>query len=486
MNEQEIDLRELWQIVRTNQKTTAKITGGFLGLAVAYLLIVPNTYQSTALLRIKQERGLSSSIMEQLPIGNAQLTKQQMNTNAEILKSRHVVIPVIEQTEEEKDGKYPRYEDYVKSHIVTKPYKDTEILEVDVTGKSPEQAQEANQLLVQGFLDRLAQLSHAESSATREFLEQRVKSSKKELDDAETKLKNYQVKHKIFSTDNQMKSLAERITDLDKAKAQNKLDMETAQAALGSINGQLSGAGSSIADSPSIQQAKSKLVDLEAQKAGYIGKYTNENPKMKEINRQISSARSSLRREISAIVAQQAPSSSSVQQKLLTDKYTNEAMIAVARGKNDAIDQLEKKNADEIAKLPQTQQGYLQVKRDADVAQEIYVMLAKRLEEAKVAEVMVPNEVQVIDEATLPERPIEPKKAQTLALAAILGLVAGIGYTVAKALMYRKIRSSEDVEQYLQLPVLGSIPDADSLKEPDNQKETGFKALIHNLRGGKK
>lgn len=99
MNEQEIDLRELWQIVRTNQKTIAKITGGFLGLAVAYLLIVPNTYQSTALLRIKQERDLSSSIMEQLPMGNAQLTKQQMNTNAEILKSRHVVIPVIEQTE---------------------------------------------------------------------------------------------------------------------------------------------------------------------------------------------------------------------------------------------------------------------------------------------------------------------------------------------------------------------------------------------------
>lgn len=56
MNEQEIDLRELWQIVRANQKCIAKITGGFLGLAVAYLLIVPNTYQSTALLRIKQEK----------------------------------------------------------------------------------------------------------------------------------------------------------------------------------------------------------------------------------------------------------------------------------------------------------------------------------------------------------------------------------------------------------------------------------------------
>ncbi|WP_416182319.1 GumC family protein [Acidaminococcus timonensis] len=476
MNEQEIDLRELWQIVRTNQKTIAKITGVFLGVAVAYLIIVPNTYQSTALLRIKQERGLASSIMEQLPMGNAQLTKQQMNTNAEILKSRHVVIPVIEQTEEEKDGKYPRYEDYVKDHIVTKPYKDTEILEVDVTGKTPEKAQEANQLLVQGFLDRLTELSHAESSATREFLEQRVKSSKKELDDAETKLKNYQVKHKIFSTDNQMKSLAERITELDKVKAQNKLDMETAQAALGSINSQLSGAGASIADSPSIQQAKSKLVDLEAQKASYVGKYTNENPKMKEINRQISSARSSLRREISAIVAQKAPSSSAVQQKLLTDKFTNEAMIAVAQGKNDAIDQLEKKNADEIAKLPQTQQGYLQVKRDADVAQEIYVMLAKRLEEAKVAEAMVPTEVQVVDEATLPEKPIKPRKLLTLVLALFLGLFGGAGYTIARTLLNRKIRTAADVEQYLELPVLGVIPEARSAS--DKKEE------IHGLWAG--
>ena len=478
MNEQEIDLRELWQIVRTNQKTIAKITGGFLGLAVAYLLIVPNTYQSTALLRIKQERGLSSSIMEQLPMGNAQLTKQQMNTNAEILKSRHVVVPVIQQTEEEKDGKYPRYEDYVKGHIVTKPYKDTEILEVDVTGKTPEKAQEANQLLVQGFLDRLTELSHAESSATREFLEQRVKSSKKELDDAETKLKNYQVKHKIFSTDNQMKSLAERITELDKVKAQNKLDMETAQAALGSINSQLSGAGASIADSPSIQQAKSKLVDLEAQKAGYVGKYTNENPKMKEINRQISSARSSLRREISAIVAQKAPSSSAVQQKLLTDKFTNEAMIAVAQGKNDAIDQLEKKNADEIAKLPQTQQGYLQVKRDADVAQEIYVMLAKRLEEAKVAEAMVPTEVQVVDEATLPEKPIKPRKLLTFVLALFLGLFGGTGYTIARTLLNRKIRTAADVEQYLELPVLVVIPEAKSASGKKEEEQ----GLLAGLR----
>lgn len=486
MQDQEIDLKELWQIIDDNKKTIAKVTAGFLAVAAAYLIVVPPTYQSTSLLRIKQDKGLSSSILSALPTGSDQMIKQEMNTDAEILKSRNVVIPVIKQTEELKDGKYPDYEGYVKGRITTKPYKDTQILEVDVTGRTPEKAQEANSLLVKGFLNRLTELSHAESQATRKFLEQRVGSSKTELAGAEDRLKAYQVAHKIYSTTDQMKGLADQLTELDKVKAQNQLDLETAQAALGSIKGQLSDAGAGIADSPAIQQYKTQLAQLEATKASYTGKYTDEHPKMQEINQQIAQTRQSLNDEISKIVAQQAPSSSTVQQKLLSDKFSSEAAIAVAQSKNAAIAALEKKNDAEIAKLPEDQQGYIRVKRDADVAQEIYVMLAKRLEEAKVAEVMVPNEVQVIDEATLPERPIKPRKLLTLAIAAILGILAGSGYTVAKALMYRKIRSSEDVEQYLQLPVLGSIPDADSLKKPDNQKETGFKALIHSLRGGKK
>lgn len=200
MQDQEIDLKELWQIIDDNKKTIAKVTAGFLAVAAAYLIVVPPTYQSTSLLRIKQDKGLSSSILSALPTGSDQMIKQEMNTDAEILKSRNVVIPVIKQTEELKDGKYPDYEGYVKGRITTNPYKDTQILKVDVTGRTPEKAQEANSLLVKGFLNRLTELSHAESQATRKFLEQRVVSSKTELAGAEDRLKAYQVAHKIYST----------------------------------------------------------------------------------------------------------------------------------------------------------------------------------------------------------------------------------------------------------------------------------------------
>ena len=393
MNEQEIDLLELWQVLNNNKRKIACITGGFIALSCAYLMIVPPTYQSTSLLRIKQDKGLSDSILSQMPLGNAQMTQQKMNTNAEILKSRNVVIPVI---------------------------------------------------------------------------------------------KAYQVAHKIYSTDDQMKGLADQISTLDKAKAQNQLDLETAQAALSSINGQLAGAGAAIADSPAIQQYKASLVQLESTKAGYTGKYTDQHPKMQEINKQIAETKSNLEKEIAAIIAQQAPSSNTVQQKLLADKFANEAAVAVANGKNNAIASLESKNDEAISRLPEAQQGYIRVKRDADVAQEIYVMLSKRLEEAKVAEVMVPNEVQVIDEATLPEHPIEPRKARTLALAAILGLLVGSGFVLARELLDRKIRTASDVEEQLALPVLGVVPDAGGQKE-EKDEPTDFWSKIKRAfkTGGK-
>ena len=55
-------------------------------------------------------------------------------------------------------NKYPDYERYVASNITTSPFKNTEILQLKVKGKSPGQAQKANQLLLATFLHRMTDL----------------------------------------------------------------------------------------------------------------------------------------------------------------------------------------------------------------------------------------------------------------------------------------------------------------------------------------
>lgn len=462
-----IDLREVWSLIVTGKKTIIAFVVVFLVAAIAYILIVPPTYQSTALLRIKQEKGLGDSVLATVTGGSLDLTKQRMNTDAEILKSRNVIQPVMENVaERDEDGNLPTYETWLKANVTTKPFKDTEIMEVDVNGKTPEQAQDTNQQIVDGFLQRLSDLSHAENGATREFLEGRVASSKQELSDAEDKLEQYQVDNKMYSTDDQIKNLTDKLNIVDKAKAENKLNLEQAQAALDTINGQIDSAGQSVADSPAIQKYKSQLADLSAQRAGYIGKYTDDHPDVIAVNQQIAEAQKNLDQEIANIIAQQAPSSSPVQQQLLKDKFENEAIVASEESKQKAIASLDEENNAEIDALPEKEQGFVRVKRDADVAQEIYVMLAKRLEEARIAENMVPNEVQVIDEPTLPDedKPIKPRKKLIVALALVLGFLAGSGWVVGKQMLNRRLRTSDDIENYLDLPVIGVIPDADSVQ----------------------
>lgn len=73
-----------------------------------------------------------------------------------------------------------------------------------------------------------------------------------------------------------------------------------------------------------------------------------------------------------------------------------------------------------------------------EVAQNIYAMLAQRLEEAKLAEVMASNGVQIIDTPKLPGEPVKPRKMMTIVFALLLGLMVGSGYVLASELFNRK------------------------------------------------
>lgn len=478
--EQIIDLKDIAKILIRKRKTIINVTGICILLGGAYLVVTPSTYQSTAMLRIKQTQGLGNSVLS-TEIGYSDaMARQLMNTNAEILKSRNVVEPVITAIEGE-GSTAPTYEEFVKNRIETKPYKETQLLQVSVTGKSPEKAQEANQLLIDSFLNRLADLSHVEQKTTREFLQKRVVTAKAELSEAEQKLQQFQVDNKIYSTNDQMKGLTDKITLIDREKAQNKLDLETAQAALGSINADLGSAGASIADSSTVQAYKAQLANLEASKASYAGKYTDSHPDMKEVNDQIDKARAGLQQEISAIISQQAPSSNAAQQGLLADKFRNEAALAVAQSKEVALADLDKANEDAMKALPEKERGYIQAKRDVDVAQDIYQMLSKRLEEAKVAEVMVPNEVQIVDAPTLPEKSIAPRRVLIMLASAVIGLLLGCFYTLVQSFGNRKVQTSKDVEDMLQVPMLGIIPNhSKTVREEPNNKVLHW---LYKVRG---
>ena len=482
-NEEEItiDLREIGAILKRNAANIARVTGVCIVAAGVYLAVATPVYESQALLRVKQPKGIGTSLLEAMPMGNAMANTQLMNTYAEILKSRSVIVPVIEKTEEpNKEGKFPAYAGYVKGKVATAPFKDTEIMQLTVRANTAEKAQKANSLIVEGFLNRLTELSRDQQKATRGFIEERTATAKKELKDAEDKLTDYKKANDIIAPDDAVKLATEKMGMVDKLNAENRVALATANARLASTNAQLNGEAASIADNKSIQLYNSQLAQLEGERISYLDKYTAQHPKVKQVEQEIANLKQKINSEINKVASLQAPSDNPVHQQLLAAKFTSEAEASVAQSNLAKLHQIDNDNKEDIRNLSDKEQEFVSLMRDVTVANEIYVMLAKRLEEAKVAEASVATEVQVVDTATLPTAPVAPKKAMTLLLAALLGILASSGFVVVRELLNRTIKNTDDVASYLDLPVLGSVPDMNDLRKDmeKNDKGPGLLAKI--------
>lgn len=74
-------------------------------------------------------------------------------------------------------------------------------------------------------------------------------------------------------------------------------------------------------------------------------------------------------------------------------------------------------------------------------------------------EVMNVESVNVIDEAPTPEAPSGPNRMLYVAVAAMAGLFAAVAIVMLMDVIDTRVRSAEDVEELLELPVIGRIPE---------------------------
>ncbi|MGE5674977.1 MAG: YveK family protein [Mycobacterium leprae] len=73
--------------------------------------------------------------------------------------------------------------------------------------------------------------------------------------------------------------------------------------------------------------------------------------------------------------------------------------------------------------------------------------------------------VKIVDRAQVPASPVSPRKTLNVAIAFVLGLMAAVGLAFLLEYLDTTIKTPEDVARYLNLPVLGSIPDIGQVTE---------------------
>jgi len=76
----------------------------------------------------------------------------------------------------------------------------------------------------------------------------------------------------------------------------------------------------------------------------------------------------------------------------------------------------------------------------------------------QVIRIMNVENVQVIDEAIPQRNPVKPRKQLNIAISMVLGTMIGVFVAFVLEFLDTSIKTPEDVEKYLGLPVIGSIP----------------------------
>jgi succinoglycan biosynthesis transport protein ExoP len=278
--------------------------------------------------------------------------------------------------------------------------------------------------------------------AAEQFLQAKLVELKERVETSEAALNKYRHDKGIvtFTTGNKNEILLKRLEQLNIALTQ----AETGRIALESEVNQIQRGDydslPGVVNSAVVQALKPQLATQEAQYAAIAARYTEAYGPLQALKAEVTDTRRRLNEAV-ADVAQ------SVRRQYVAESVNEQSL-------QKAVDH--EKARDLALNDASLQDGILA--RDVDTNRELYENVLRRMKEIGVAAETTASNVSIVDSAEPPLRPSSPNKSLDLMLAALLGLLGGISVAFAIESLDESFKNAEDLEQYLRLPHLASIP----------------------------
>ncbi|MGH7410657.1 MAG: GumC family protein, partial [Candidatus Methylomirabilis sp.] len=308
-------------------------------------------------------------------------------------------------------------------------------VQIRAAAYQPPVATELANTYVRVLQARGGSFAREEGRAAREFIESSLKQTKKDLEEAEAALAQFEREKGVVNLPQRSQLEAAKLAQLENALADGQASKEIAKARLSALRGgkDVTGASASSAAGRARQQVRDRLRELEEKLATLLEKYTEQHPLVVSTLAEIDQARANLGATLQG--AQDSSASTRVRLRpaeraaLAKEMVDLEVEISALEAKEEV---LKRRMAVLTRNLTTASQGELEgltLLRRVDGKRSLFNLLTERLSQARIQEQADAPGLRVIDYASLPMTP----NTMPVRIRVLLGLLLGLGLGIVIA-----------------------------------------------------
>jgi len=139
-------------------------------------------------------------------------------------------------------------------------------------------------------------------------------------------------------------------------------------------------------------------------------------------------------------------------------RATLRAQLDLATDRLVRVQAMKEESRDQAIQRGLDAQDYVEAKKAFETDQSLLQQMRLKLIGETITERMPQDSIIIHDDPVISEHPVSPNVRMNLLLGAAVGLVFGVGIAFLLEYLDTSVKSLEDVERYLQVPVLAVIP----------------------------
>lgn len=468
MEQYELTLVDYWRIVRKRKWTAIGIFLAIFISTVIFTKLQTPIYKSSIEISIdKKEKEKIYSVT-----GKGMVDAPLLTEEIEVIKSLLIMKKVAERMDvlpldpDERETAIYNLALKYQGNVSVSQVSNTNLIKIEALAASPMRASLLAEAVVDSYIEEHLEGRKKRARALVQYAEKQLEHYQKEIEANESMLLKFRQNEKVFEVTPEIKQVLDRTTlssmsDFEKEFVVVERDLKKTETELEARKGH-----AILERLPRddwnenfiLMGLKRNLMESDFARFLLLIDFTPAHPQVIAADQKIQESKDKIVDVIQKSVGRKLEKTDLEDISL----YTQRIFLQMRR---EVLFRVVNKFYSDTGSLSPDQRRYLDLKRKIDQTLKAYnTLLASRDEAELVMAQEVPN-VTVIMPASKPVYPVKPVEGLNYLIGGLVGLLFGILLCFIQESMDTSIRSYDDVEAFLKLSVLGTIPQLRSMEK---------------------